>query len=190
MKYKMALVLLASEKMDDPFFEKTVVLVIEQTEGSCMGFILNKETPFNLEDIMSVNEQHSAVKHKVFIGGPVETSSLYYIHRCGDRVPDGMRISNSSFFSGDYNELLLSIEKGILKEEEVSFFLGYTGWSSPQLEQEMKDGYWVKMAIDNLEGLLDQAKKTDTLDLWNTLWKEHEALSLAEEFYPQNTLDN
>lgn len=44
---------------------------------------------------------------------------------------------------GNFEQILLLIETGQIDEENIKFFLGYSGWSTGQLEEELKVNSWI-----------------------------------------------
>ena len=70
------------------------------------------------------------------------------------------------------------IKAGELKESEIKFFLGYSGWSSGQLEHELQDQSWIvvnsnpSIALERNDKKMwqDFIKKMDTdYAIWHTM---------------------
>ena len=190
MDYKMPTILIASRSMDDPFFQKTVILMAEQNESSCMGFVLNKKSPLNLQNILSL-KLSKETEHQVFIGGPLDHQSLYYLHCRPDLVEEGIEISENSYLLGDYHQLRSGIENDEILESEVTFFIGYTGWDTDQLADEIEAGYWLVMGIENLENVLEDAKFSTHKNLWDIIMEQNETmLNYDVEGFPETVGDN
>src|SRR5690606_22251167 len=78
--------LIASQRLRDPNFFRTAVLILEHNAQGAMGLIVNRPTPVSVADAL---EPHFSLEHceaKVFQGGPVEPSALFIIHN--DRLLD------------------------------------------------------------------------------------------------------
>ncbi|MBT8256712.1 MAG: YqgE/AlgH family protein [Bacteroidia bacterium] len=134
-------VLLVAEPsiIGDVSFNRSVVLLAEHNENGSVGFILNKPLEYCLKDFLP--EVNSDLR--VYNGGPVEQDNLYFIHRVPDLIPDSIEISNGIYWGGDFNTILDMLENNTLKDDQIQFFLGYSGWSSIQLEEELEVHSWV-----------------------------------------------
>jgi len=47
------------------------------------------------------------------------------------------------FWGGDFEQVRTLININTLKADDVRFFIGYSGWSGGQLENEIKDNSWI-----------------------------------------------
>lgn len=123
----------------DVSFNRSIVLLADHTDEGSIGFILNKPLEYTISDLVSeVN-----ASFKIYNGGPVEQDNLYFIHKIPDLIPNSIEISLGIFWGGDFKTVINLIEKGSIEENDIRFFLGYSGWSSNQLEQELKANSWV-----------------------------------------------
>jgi len=124
--------------LNDKSFNRSIIFLAEHNEDGTVGFILNKPSKFMLKDL--VFETHS--DFRVFIGGPVEQENLYFIHTVPELIPDCMEISPGIFWGGNYEAVKSLLIQGMIKNNEIRFFLGYSGWSINQLETELKENTW------------------------------------------------
>ena len=120
------------------FHRSVVVLVDYKTEGY-IGFIINKVLPYPIIDIIS----EIKVVLPLFSGGPVEEDSLFFIHNVGHLIPESEKISENLFWGGNIEKAIALVNSKIISEREIRFFLGYSGWSKNQLEQEIETESWV-----------------------------------------------
>ncbi len=134
-------VLLVAEPsiIGDVSFNRSVVLLAEYNDGGAVGFILNKPLKYNLNDFIPEIDNDLTV----YNGGPVEQDNLYFIHKVPDLIPDSIEISSGIYWGGDFNEIINLLKENKLKESEIRFFLGYSGWSNNQLDQELEVNSWV-----------------------------------------------
>jgi putative transcriptional regulator len=123
----------------DVSFNRSVVLLAEYNESGSVGFILNKPLEYKLRDF--VPEVNS--KLPVYNGGPVEQDNLYFIHCIPEIIPDSIEISNGIYWGGDFSAIIDLLKEDKLKKDQIRFFLGYSGWESDQLEQELEVNSWV-----------------------------------------------
>lgn len=139
--------LLISEPfMMDGNFKRSVVIICDYTkeEGS-IGFILNKPIDLELSELVS---EFPEIESKVYFGGPVANDTLHYIHNVGDILDNSVEISKGVFWGGDFEKLKFLISNDLIKPHNIKFFIGYSGWSSGQLEDEMEIGSWVIADMD------------------------------------------
>jgi len=123
----------------DVSFNRSVVLLAEYNETGSVGFILNKPLQYSLKDF--IPELTSEIK--IYNGGPVEQDNLYFIHRIPHLIPGSIEINNGIYWGGDFDVVIQLLQENKIKEDQIRFFLGYSGWESEQLEQELELSSWV-----------------------------------------------
>lgn len=123
----------------DVSFNRSIVLLADYTEEGSIGFILNKPLEYNISDLVPEVE----AKFKVYNGGPVEQDNLYFIHKIPHLIPNSIEISLGIFWGGDFTKVAEQISNNTIKENDIRFFLGYSGWDINQLEEELKASSWV-----------------------------------------------
>jgi putative transcriptional regulator len=132
--------LLTSEPyLSDPNFERTLILLAEHNEDGTVGFILNKPSESHIADVMP---DITNIDSPVFIGGPVQQDTLHYIHQI-DGISESVPIIEGIYWGGNFDQILALIETRQIDEEDIKFFLGYSGWSTGQLAEEMKLNSWI-----------------------------------------------
>ena len=132
--------LLVSEPyLADPNFERTIILLCEHNEEGSFGFVMNKPSEAKLGDIMDDLAQLEA---PVFVGGPVQQDTLHYLHRL-PQLEDAIQVYDGVYWGGSFEQLVSLIETHQVQVEEIKFFLGYSGWSAGQLEEELKQNSWI-----------------------------------------------
>jgi putative transcriptional regulator len=123
----------------DLSFNRSVILLADHNKDGSVGFIINKVLKYTINDLVPDIE----VDFKIYNGGPVEQDNLYFIHNIPELISNSIEISNGIFWGGDFETTKKLINDGIIKEDNIRFFLGYTGWDSSQLEQEMNSNSWI-----------------------------------------------
>jgi putative transcriptional regulator len=151
-------ILISDPFLGDDYFERSVVYLCEHNQEGSFGFVLNNLVEINLNDL---NDQFPAITTKISTGGPVETESMFFVHTLGDQLNESLEISHGIFVGGDFEQLYLKIEEKHIQENEIRFFLGYSGWSKGQLESEIKENAWVVSEIDVCKEIM-QIQETDT----------------------------
>jgi putative transcriptional regulator len=123
----------------DLSFNRSVVLLADHNAEGSVGFILNKPLGYTIQDL--IPEIHG--NFKIYNGGPVEQDNLYFIHNVPELIPDSIEISNGIYWGGDFESTKDLINQGMIKKNNIRFFLGYTGWDAHQLEDELEDNAWI-----------------------------------------------
>ena len=126
--------LLSHPAMRDPNFRRTVVLMSVHNDDGAMGVVLNRPLGKRLGDLNGEFALSALAGVPLFCGGPVETKQLllvaWQVHEEGFRLHFGVEPEKAA---------LLGVEDGT----QVRGFLGYSGWSAGQLENEMRQNTWV-----------------------------------------------
>src|SRR6056300_1204169 len=123
----------------DVSFNRSIVLLADHSHEGSIGFILNKPLEYNISDLIPEIE----ATFKVYNGGPVEQDNLYFIHKVPQLIPDSIEISLGIYWGGDFSVVAELIKDRTIKETDIKFFLGYSGWETDQLENELKANSWV-----------------------------------------------
>jgi len=142
-------VLLAEPFMLDPNFKRTAVLLCEHGEDGTVGFIMNRPLDMRVNELMEGFPEFDA---QVFYGGPVSTDTIHYVHSKGDILDNSELVSPGVYWGGDFDKLKFLISSQLIEPEHIRFFVGYSGWSKGQLEDEMNIGSWLtaKMSANYL----------------------------------------
>ncbi|BFP42853.1 YqgE/AlgH family protein [Muricauda sp. SCSIO 64092] len=166
----------------DVSFNRSVVLLAEHNTEGAVGFILNKPLEYDIRDLVS----EIKVPLRVFNGGPVEQDNLYFIHKVPHLIDDSVEISDGIYWGGDFEKTVELINNNTITEKDIRFFLGYSGWASLQLDQELVSKSWV--VVQN-EYQSDIIQKSTT-----AFWKE-KMIELGGEYLiwsnsPENPILN
>ena len=159
--------LIATEKMKDDRFGKTVIVMLESDENGAWGLVINKRLgtmPIALLIDPSLNTSKERdklfkINIPVFWGGPVDTKEIFVLHSNEYQSDTTMNYGSISI-SQDYNILFDIAEKKGPKKSLI--ILGYSGWGSGQLEGEMERDHWILSDID-----LDITFDQETKKKWN-----------------------
>lgn len=135
-------ILISEPFLHDAYFQRSVVLLVEHDNKGSMGFVLNKKLEVTLNKIVPELENLPTIP--VYLGGPVSSNRLYFIHSLGNIiVPESEEFSKNLFVGGDFDALKQYILTGHDIEGKVKFFLGYSGWTENQLANEIEHDSWV-----------------------------------------------
>ena len=135
-------ILISEPFLQDAYFQRSVVLLVEHNTQGSMGFVLNKKTDLIVNTFFPELEEYPEIP--IYLGGPVSANRLFFIHSLGDLiVPDSVKIKDRLYFDGDFEALKRYIQNGHSIEGKVKFFLGYSGWTEGQLGIEINKNSWV-----------------------------------------------
>jgi putative transcriptional regulator len=156
-------ILISEPYLEDPNFDRTVVLLCDYVkEDGAIGFILNKKTDLLLNDLVEGLENQ--YQYPVQFGGPVATDTLFFLYRCDQAMVSGsIELADGLYWGGDFDDFKEKLNFGNLKAENVKIFLGYSGWSEGQLEEEIKSKAWYTYNFDS-EIIIESNPET--------MWKE------------------
>lgn len=156
-------ILLSEPFLNDPYFRRTVIFLCEHNEDGSFGFVLNNYIDVELDQIME-NMPHFG--GRISIGGPVRNSNLYYLHTLGPKIEDSIEIFEGIYMGGNFETLRSMLMRGQIGKEDVRFFVGYSGWSATQLDEEMKLNSWFIAPAEK-----ELIMNTELNDLWKTIMK-------------------
>ena len=151
--------------MHDQNFMRTVVLLVEHNDGGSIGFILNRQLKTPLSEL---SDQLTNFHFPAYLGGPVEQNTLHYVHRLGDRLQGSQQIGEDLYWGGDFESLYGLLLRGEVEEEDIRFFVGYSGWGGGQLDREMEQDAWI-VAPENSDFVFEESE--DPQNLWQRILK-------------------
>lgn len=141
----------ASPKMPDPRFQKTVIFMVRHDRDGAMGIVINRpvrEAPLGYLMKGFRVPGHEAAKGKLLLhrGGPVEPANAYVLHSPEYRRGNTIKINKDISMSAASVVLQdLARKQG---PKQVLFAFGYSGWGAGQLEDELDRGGWVISPAD------------------------------------------
>jgi putative transcriptional regulator len=153
-------ILISEPYLGDPNFERTVVLICSHVEDEgTFGLVLNRMSNLKLSDVVDIyNDQFEA---ELGIGGPVQYNTLHYVHQISD-LAQAVQLSDDLYWGGDFESLRQMIAAGDVTTDDIRFFLGYSGWTPGQLQEEIDKNVWI---VNN-----NATNKLFNLDA-DTLWR-------------------
>nr|WP_319401464.1 YqgE/AlgH family protein [uncultured Carboxylicivirga sp.] len=167
-------ILIAEPFLQGPYFNRSIVFLTEHGDEGAVGFVLNKSSDLYPDEVI---EDLFSFKGEMFIGGPVSSNTLHYLHTLGDKVPGAVHIIDNIYWGGDFDVIKDMINDGEADYHSVKFFAGYSGWSPGQLEAEIEEKSWIVSTLDGktiMEGDVDDFWKQtmeslgDVFRVWTT----------------------
>ena len=138
---KQGALLVAKPTVDDLCFKRSVILLISNSEHSSMGLIVNHQAGYTLNEAIPGIDCEEEIP--LYLGGPVDTEMLFYIHTLGpDIIPDCREVANGIYVGGSYDAIKEYVNSGAPVNGKVKFIIGYSGWSAGQLNDEIAHHDW------------------------------------------------
>ncbi len=132
--------LVAQTDMQDPRFQRTVILLVKHDAEGTIGFIINRATNISPSDAIPGLDIPSSA-HKLFFGGPVGLDGVLFLARSMVPLEGALHVMDDVYMSGDRKML-----KDLLEKEkpagELRLYFGYSGWAPGQLADEIDLGSW------------------------------------------------
>jgi len=134
--------LLASPSLRDPNFERSVVLIGVHSADGAMGIVLNRPSDVTVGEAAPQLEEAVSDSERVYVGGPVQPSSIVFLAEFLDPTPAGLLVLGRIGFPTPEAEI------GELSQatERARVFAGFAGWGEGQLEAEIAEGDWIAQA--------------------------------------------
>ena len=144
-------IIVSMPNLEDERFFKTVIYICAHSSEGSMGIIINKKIDYDLyPDLLEqLGIDKPLYNKKLFIryGGPIESGRGFVLHsddmirKESLNIDKGIALTSTTGFFDD-----LSKDKG---PKNSILALGYAGWSSGQLEDEIMQNSWMTLSVDS-----------------------------------------
>jgi putative transcriptional regulator len=134
------ILLIADPFLKDPNFLRTVVFLCEHKEEGSFGFVLNRPFSNTIDELIPELREH---KLPVFYGGPVQQDTIHFLHQYPEDIPGGQEVLKGVYWGGDFDRMVELIRSNSLDPARLRFYIGYSGWGSGQLDDELKEKSWL-----------------------------------------------
>jgi putative transcriptional regulator len=138
--------LVARRELLDPFFEKSVVLMLP-TKGAplLVGLIVNRPTRVPLRDLFADSPALQKVDTTAYFGGPVDVEvgarSAIFRSKTPPKNENIVPVFGDVYVCFDPDTIVALLEDA-QQATTVRVFLGRSQWAPAQLENEMTKGAW------------------------------------------------
>ncbi len=162
--------LIASPSLDDSFFRRTVILMLDHSEGGAAGLVLNRKTEAALADVA-----------ETIFGAPFDWDKALYL---GGPVPGPLMVLHTDEALADQAVLpgvFHSVESAKVREVLLGrpspslLIANYSGWGPGQLESEFGVDSWL-----TLPATAEHVFWDDPRPLWDVVVREINARKLSE----------
>jgi putative transcriptional regulator len=132
--------LIAGPALLDPNFWRTVVLIVEHSEDGALGVVLNRPSETTVLGAAAQLEELVDPADPVFIGGPVQPSSVIVVAEFED-PSDAALVAFEDIgvlAAGSSPE-----DMAAPRVRRARAFVGHAGWGPGQLDGELERGDWI-----------------------------------------------
>lgn len=176
--------LLISEPfLADQYFGRSVIFLCDHNDEGSFGFVLNNFVEVQIKNVVG---DFPDIETKVSIGGPVDTSNLFFLHGLGDLIPGSTEIIPGVYIGGQFDTVKEELKKDPSKINLIRFFIGYSGWDADQLKSEMKEKSWVVRNKFKTSRIFDSNEE----DIWKHLLEDLGGKFKIMSTFPKNPSDN
>jgi putative transcriptional regulator len=137
--------LIAMPTLADPNFSQTVALVCEHSSRGALALVVNKPLQMRMSEIFEQLDIQIAggplSERLVLRGGPMQTDRGFVVHHGGGQWDSTLKVSDAIHVTTSRDILsAMAVGEG---PQEAFVALGYAGWDSGQLEDEMRANAWL-----------------------------------------------
>ncbi len=167
--------LIAARALRDGNFFRSVVLMVEHSPEGAMGLIINRPSETQLKEAISQHFDDFNDDRLLFVGGPVEPTSLLLLHNVDDLADESSLVIPGVYIGGSTDSFADVIRRCNEGDEALRFrvFSGYSGWGPGQLEGEIERNDWLSIPAEG-----DLVFSEDPYPIWD------EAVSRFRQAHP------
>ena len=160
---KKGAILVAKPTLSNDIFQRSVILIIESSESSVIGLIVNHISYFLVSELIA---EMTNFDELIYEGGPVEPNEYFCIHRQPDIIEESHLIKNGFYWTSKMENVAKALLNGSIYSHEIKMFMGYCGWIPSQLKDEINDRFWEVLDLD-----FDPIEHCDA-ELWREIMKK------------------
>ncbi len=143
--------LIAMPGLAGPYFTRSVVLVCSHSSEGSLGLVVNHPSDTTLGELLQQLDQHDIdpqrANEPVMTGGPVQEDNGFILHPPLADPGEATLPVNEHFQMTSSLDLLYRIGRGEAPEAHL-VALGFAGWGPGQLEEEVKNNFWLTAPSD------------------------------------------
>lgn len=134
------ILLIADPFLNDPNFKRAVIFLCEHQDEGSFGFVLNRTYDYTLDQLITGVED---LKIPVYYGGPVQMDTIHFLHQYPQEIPGGFKVVDDIYWGGNFETAISLIRSGEVNVTKIRFYIGYSGWNSGQLKDELNIKSWL-----------------------------------------------
>lgn len=142
--------LIAMPGLEDPHFHRSVTLVCQHDADGAMGIVINRAADCTLgelfEQLQMPTRDEAMARCAVVAGGPVHTDRGFVLHDDPREWASTLRFGRGLAVTTS-RDILAAMARGDGPRNAL-VALGYAGWTSGQLEDELARNSWLTVPAD------------------------------------------
>lgn len=164
--------LIAVKRLKDENFFRTVVLLLEHSDGGAMGVVINRPLELTVSEALAKHFPVSETSDVVYCGGPVEANALLILHNSTEHDQEYPEIVPGVFVgtSADIFDRVVAHSREPDPTFRYRLFAGYAGWGAEQLEGEIARGDWFVLPASPTYIFCE-----DPYEIWDELLRDFHA---------------
>lgn len=144
--------LIAMPNLNDSWFDKTLIYVVEDNEHGTMGLVVNIPHNLNLEQLLDhfefeMNLAETFLQDSVLIGGPVDPEHGFILHEPEGEWQKSLPLKDKLSMTVS-EDILEAVGKG-KGPNRMLVCLGFAGWEKGQLQTEIQDNHWLTIPYND-----------------------------------------
>jgi len=163
--------LLSSSEQSNGMFNKSCILICTHDESGAMGLILNKyETKLTLNELLmqiELSNPNFNNNPRIYMGGPMNIEQGFILHDTTYKEKETANVNDLFNITTTINILQKIAKNKGPKQYKIA--LGHVGWEQGQLEQEIKNNFWLSLSATKEIVFSD---KCDTM--WYTILNKND----------------
>lgn len=180
--------LVATPRLVEPTFRRTVILVLQLDSDGAMGVVLNRPSDINVKRVLP-DWQTLATPSVLYHGGPVGPDTAVAIARASapvlpDEEPLGWRPLDGLPPDLGLVDLDAPVELFADTFAALRIYAGYSGWGSGQLEAEIAEGSWY--VVDALTSDIFVGPADAGENLWRAVLRRQDGELALVSTYPRD----
>jgi len=176
--------LVATPRLEDPNFRRTVVLMLDHSDEGAMGLVVNRPLELDVASVLPSWQPYVTAPGRLFQGGPVGLDgALGLVAVPGDaEEPVGVRRILGSLGLVDLDTPPQIVAGGVAG---LRIFAGHSGWGVGQLEAEIAEGAWYVVDAEARDPFSDRPG-----ELWRSVLRRQRGELAFLSTYPDSPADN
>jgi putative transcriptional regulator len=176
--------LVATPRLDEPTFRRTVILLLDHNDEGALGLVVNRPMDVDVSSVLPAWQPYTTEPGRLFQGGPVQLdSALGLVAVPGDdEEPLGVKRLLGSVGLVDLDTPPQVVAGSVAG---LRIFAGYSGWSGGQLEAEIKEGAWFVVDAEPRDAFSDRPDQ-----LWRDVLRRQGGDLAFVAMYPDDVACN
>lgn len=179
--------LIAEPFLSESYFNHSVIMLVDYSvKDGALGLVMNNQTEHTLDEYIDGVSKEMEIP--VYCGGPIGQDRMVFMHTLGPEVfPGAKEFADGLYLGGDFDTAIDYVNSGYPVDGSLRFFVGYSGWDSSQLNEELDDEVWAVANSPEKRSLLFNYAEDH---YWHTFVRSMGEPYRAWRFFPKNIRSN